>query len=500
MASEGEGPRERAHGRAVRAFLATTAVLSLVVGGFGGYGYAAFIQAQGSTQKIGQEVRDSNGQDLPQLDYGPCVDHVCNYLILGSDSRAGLTHEEQVAYGSNEDIGGTNRSDVIMLVHTDPEQERATVLSFPRDLWVPIWHRSENRINTAFEGGLRGGGPQLVVKTVEDLTGIHINHWLYVDLARFQHIVEVLNGVTMCVPGSQVNTPGWLTQILSTGETQVYYKEPGHIVDLNAGLDITPGCQVLDAKQALAYVRARHLPCDAIPDFSRIGRQQQFLRSVLNRLLTPSEIAKAPSLIKPIAQNLATDDKFKLADVIYLLGQLKGISTGDVDFRAVPGTPQTIRPAGFTTDISVVMMDPVARELFRAIAERKALPSNVGVQLPDTPVSEAQVAVPVVDHDSGGVAANVETVLADAGFNVAPGVQPFASFGADVHGSVIAYEPDRLEEAQVVQQYFPSLKLVEVSKRSLHGNPVAVFVTGSFELPEPGSGPAPAESCVNAAP
>jgi hypothetical protein len=65
---------------------------------------------------------------------------------------------------------------------------------------------------------------------------------------------------------------------------------------------------------------------------------------------------------------------------------------------------------------------------------------------------------------------------------------------------VIAYEPDRLEEAQVVQQYFPSLKLVEVSKRSLHGNPVAVFVTGSFELPEPGSGPAPAESCVNAAP
>src|SRR5262245_21336699 len=101
MASEGEAPRERAHGRTVRAFLATTAVLSLVVGAFGGYGYAAFIQAQGVTVKIHDQPQDRNGQDLPTNDYGPCIDHVCNYLILGSDSRAGLTHEEQIAYGSN---------------------------------------------------------------------------------------------------------------------------------------------------------------------------------------------------------------------------------------------------------------------------------------------------------------------------------------------------------------------------------------------------------------
>src|SRR6185437_9706839 len=119
---------------------------------------------------------------------------VCNYLILGSDSRAGLSAKEQRDFGTNQDIGGTNRSDVIMLVHTDPDHERATVLSFPRDLWVPIAGQSgDNKINSAFEGGLRGGGPQVVVRTVEDLTGIHINHWLYVDLARFQHIVQELH-------------------------------------------------------------------------------------------------------------------------------------------------------------------------------------------------------------------------------------------------------------------------------------------------------------------
>lgn len=491
------GLRGGAHGRVVRAFLATTAVLSLFVGALGGYGYAAFMQAQNATDTHPQRSVDLNGKPLPTNHYGPCVDRVCNYLILGSDSREGLSHEEQVAAGTDEEIGGTSRSDVIMLVHTDPDQERATILSFPRDLWVPIWNRGENKINSAFEGGLRGGGPQLVVKTVEDLTGVNINHWLYVDLARFEHIVEVLNGVTMCVPASQVNTPGWLTQSSATGETQVYYETPGHIVDPNTGLDIEPGCQLLDAKQALAYVRTRHLPCDNVPDFSRIGRQQQFLRAVFNRLLSPSEIANAPTLIKPIAQNLATDEEFKLADVIYLLGQLKGISTGDVDFRAVPGVPETITTTSFPSGISIVTMDPKARELFRALAENKELPADVGVELEGTAVSEAQVSVPVVDHASGGLAADVETTLSDAGFNVAPGIEQFAAFGADVNGSVIAYEPEMLEEAQVVAQYFPNLKLVEVAKHSLHGNPVAVFVTASFEPPEAGSGPPPDESCVS---
>ena len=61
----------------------------------------------------------------------------------------------------------------------------------------------------------------------------------------------------------------------------------GHIVDPYTGLDVQPGCQVLDGDQALAYVRTRHLPCDACPDFARISRQQQFLRAVINQLLQP---------------------------------------------------------------------------------------------------------------------------------------------------------------------------------------------------------------------
>jgi LCP family protein required for cell wall assembly len=487
----------RPRGRLIRAFLATTAVLSLVVGIAGGYGYAAYLNAQRATEKVPQILRDKNNHVVPPVDLGPCVDKVCNYLILGSDSRSGLSAKEQQDFGTNKDIGGTNRSDVIMLVHTDPNHEKATVLSFPRDLWVAIaGGRGMNKINAAFEGGLHGGGPQVVVKTVEDLTGIHINHWLYVDLARFQHIVEVLHGVDMCISAENVNTPGYLTQSSATGDTQVYNSEQGHIVDPNTGLDIKPGCQRLDAFQALAYVRTRHLPCDNIPDFSRIGRQQQFLRAVLNRLLAPSEISKALSLITPIAQNLATDEGFQLADVISLLGQLRGISTGAVDFRTVPGITADVRVPWSSIPLSVVQAEPSAEALFRALRTNHTLPANVGVQEQGTTISEAQIIVPVVDHGSGGKATDVESVLSDAGFNVAPGVQPYAGFGTKVNGSVIAYEKGRNEEAGVLGKYFSNLKQVEVPAHSLHGSPVAVFVTSSYEPQPVGSG-AGSSGCVS---
>lgn len=477
----------RSRGRLIRVFLATTAVLSLVVGAVGGYGYATFVSAH--PHPIPQRTEDASGSPLPINDLGPCVDKVCNYLILGSDSRVGLSAKEQTQFGSNKDIGGSNRSDVIMLVHTDPDHAKATVLSFPRDLWVPIAAGGGmNKINASFEKGLNGGGPQVVVKTVEDLTGIHINHWLYVDLAGFQHIVQVLHGVDMCISAENVNTPGWLTQSSATGDTQVYNSEQGHIVDPNTGLDIKPGCQRLDGYQALAYVRTRHLPCDNIPDFSRIGRQQQFLRAVLNRLLSPSEITKAPSLITPIAQSLYTDQGFPLSDVIYLVGQLQGISTGAVDFRTVPGTTGTVTVPWSSIPLSVVKAEPSAEELFQAIRSNHTPPANVGVQLPSTTMSEAQIQVPVVDHGSGGKATDVESVLSQAGFDIAPGIQPFAAFGAKVNGSVIAYEKGHNEEASVLGKYFSNLKQVEVPAHTLHGSPAAVFVTSSYQPQPVGTG------------
>src|SRR5215211_7083455 len=87
---------------------------------------------------------------------GRCDEHACNYLLLGSDSRKGLTREEIIAFGTNAHIGGENRSDTIILVHTRPDRKEAIFLSFPRDLWVDIPGRDEGKINSAFEGGIDG--------------------------------------------------------------------------------------------------------------------------------------------------------------------------------------------------------------------------------------------------------------------------------------------------------------------------------------------------------
>ena len=94
---------------------------------------------------------------------------------------------------------------------------------------------------------------------------------------------------------------------------------------------------------------------------------------------------------------------------------------------------------------------------------------------------------PVVDHDSGGTADEVEQILADAGFDIT-GVVDYATYGADVKGSVIAYKPGHQSDAQVVQKYFPNLQLLEVPDDTLKGSPVAVFITGSFQLQPVGSG------------
>ena len=358
-------------------------------------------------------------------------------------------------FGTNADIGGSQRSDVIMLVHTDPKLQKAIVLSFPRDLWVNIPGMGMDKINAAFSGGLAGFGAQRVAKTVEQLTGLKINHVLYVDLAGFQGIVDTLGGVTMCIPTA--------------------------MTDPLTGLDVKAGCQTLNGYQALAYVRTRHQPCDLVPDFARIGRQQQFLRAVLNRLLSPGEIAKAPSLIRPVARNLVADQGFDLADVVYLVKQLEGISTGAVEFRAVPGVGAT------EGSLDVVLPDPVAGQIFARIRQGKPL-GDLGQNLAGTAPSEANIVVPVVDHDSAGTAAKVEQILNDAGFDTSPGIVDYATYGADVKGSVIAYKAGHQSDAEVVQKYFPDLRLLEVPDSTLRGSPVAVFITGGFVLQPVGSG------------
>ena len=484
------GAPTSAHGRFPRTLVAVTASLSLVLG----LASAAFAARWWEARTIGTEEfpgTTSEGavpSEAPET--GKCADHPCNYLLLGSDSRAGLDPEK---YGTNESIGGTNRADTIMLVHTDPALEKAIVLSFPRDLWVEIPGHGSDRINTAFEGGVSGGGPQLMAQTVSNLTGLPIDHFLYVDLLGFQRVVETLGGVDMCIPAYHVNTPGWLTATSPEGEEiQMYVDSVGRIVDLNAGLDIAPGCQRLDGTQALAYVRARHLPCDAIPDFARIGRQQQFLRALINQMLRPTQIAVAPVLVTPVLESLRRDRGFLPADLVYLVGQLQGLTTGAVEFRAVPGV------TAWEGTKSVVEMDPSATKLFEAIEQGRPI-SGVGEQLVNTPPSEANTKVAVIDANATAVASEVLTILSQAGFDVSPGIVEPTDAPAGVEGPAIVFRPGEGAYAHVVSGYFPGLELIESGE--LRGAPVAIVVAPSYDPTPPsgGQGDAPEPECPTVA-
>jgi len=391
--------------------------------------------------------------------------------LLGSDSRSGLSPDQQHQFGDNSDIGGTTRADTIMLVHTDPTLQKAIVLSFPRDLWVDVPGHGMDKINSAFEGGVENGGPQLMADTINRLTGLGVDHYLYVDLQGFQNVVNKLGGVNMCIPPYDVNTPGYvLTPTPTGGETPQYYDQPGHVVDPFTGLDVLPGCQHLDGTQALAYVRSRHLPCDTIPDFSRIGRQQQFMRSVINQMLRPAEIAKAPGLVAPVLASLHRDSRFLPGDLVNLVGQLRGLNTGAVEFRSVPGTP------AMEGSLSVVKMDPSAKEIFRAIADGRSI-EGVGTQLESTAPSEANTEVAVVDAGDTGAASDSEDILSEAGFDVSPGVVTTAP-PKGIRHTVIAYGPGQEEYAKVVATYFPGLKLVETKGLVA---PVAVVVYPGYK-------------------
>jgi len=149
----------------------------------------------------------------------------------------------------------------MMVLHIDPKQGQAAILSIPRDLWVDI-NGSKDRINTSFAQG----GPQLLIKTIQDDLGIQINHYAAIDFSGFQNAVDTVGGLKM------------------------YLDAPAR--DAKSGLDLpTAGCVPLDGFQALAYVRSRyyesyeagHWVSDPTSDFGRIKRQQDFIRRMLKK-------------------------------------------------------------------------------------------------------------------------------------------------------------------------------------------------------------------------
>jgi LCP family protein required for cell wall assembly len=175
-----------------------------------------------------------------------------NYLLVGSDSRAGLSAEQRKALHTGNAAG--QRTDTIVLVH-DGSGPTLT-MSIPRDSLVPIPGHGTTKINAAFAFG----GPKLLVQTVEQDTGIHIDHYVEIGLGGFVNIVDSVGGVTIC-PTHDMN-------------------------DKLANLHVKKGCQHADGTVALAYARSRHAD-PQLGDIARGGQQREVMSSVGHKALSP---------------------------------------------------------------------------------------------------------------------------------------------------------------------------------------------------------------------
>ena len=263
-----------------------------------------------------------------------------NWLLVGSDSREGLTKAERKELHTGKDEG-SQRTDTIMVIHID-DSGKPTLVSLPRDSYITIpahialdgssVEDRKNKINTAYG---KGGAP-LLVETVERNTGLHIDHYMEVGFKGIRDITDAVGGVNMCVTAD--------------------------VTDENSGLNLLAGCQELDGKNALAYVRMRY--ADPKGDLGRIERQQQFLSSVMKKVATPAVLLNPISMWKLVdagTGSVNVGDGDSVMDISSLARAMRALSNGNGTLTTVPVSETDANTAAGS---SVIWNDVAARELF----------------------------------------------------------------------------------------------------------------------------------------
>lgn len=425
--------------------LAVVVVLAvLAVAGVVGYGWYRYNQ-------IGRDdlaLAESSGS-------------VQNFLIVGSDSRSVIDKNESDASAflnaKGADQGG-QRSDTIMVARIDSKNKTVDLMSFPRDLWVPIQPSGESeRINTAFAQGTdNADGAQRLIDTIKSDFGIDINHYLQLNFKSFKGITEAVGGIPL------------------------YFEKP--VRDRNSGFyQYDTGCNTLSGDQALAYARSRHLEYydtktkkwieDPSGDLGRISRQTLFMRMMLDRAQNKFgdlDLGAINSLVSSTADNLSLDSNLDIGQLVSLGKSFRGFNGNQIQTHALP-----------------VYLDMTSggASILRLDANAAEDTFNVFRGLPAGTVTARSVTVSVAN--AAGVknlATDVSTRLGELGYTAT-----IAGDGAKVQpATIVKYAPGYERQADLVARQLAGGASLEADKSLTAKAPIALVLGSTFTgvLPE----------------
>jgi LCP family protein required for cell wall assembly len=386
-----------------------------------------------------------------------------NILVVGSDSRQGLTRAQQNALHVGSDVG--RRSDTMILLHIPRGGGKAVIVSLPRDSYVVIpSHKdangrvipaSHNKLNAAYSIG----GPELTVQTVEANTHVRIDHYIEINFLGFVKIVNALGGVTVCTATPIHDPVRW------DAATHGY---------VGSGLDLPRGRSHIDGAKALAYVRAREF--DPTADIGRIKRQQKFMSALLQEATSAGTLIDLPKLygvLSAVASSLLTDKDFGASQIKRLAEKLHSMSPAHVQLLTVP-----LQPGSRSTAVgNVVTWDPVlAPELFTDLSRDRPIGGPESGQTAKVTIPPSSVSVTVLNATTTqGFARSVADQLSADGFAIhATGNAPAGSSPTDV---VIHYGPDHSDSVRTVAAALPGAKL---KLDPSYSGPIQVLVGSSF--------------------
>jgi LCP family protein required for cell wall assembly len=408
---------------------------------------------------IGHAVLSSLDADIARVDpfkdmkNRPRAGHGMNVLLVGTDGRDKITAAERQKYR----LGGApcHCTDTVMIVHISEDRERASVVSLPRDSYAMTpahtdrttgkpHHGHPVKLNAAYAEG----GPNLTVRTVENMTHVKIDHYLEVDFTSFMKTVDVLGGVEICTA------------------------DP--LKDAYTGLDLPAGTHTLMGGEALQYVRSRHI--DGAADLGRMKRQQRFMAALIDRA-TSSGILLNPMKFRDITRavlgSVRADKGFGTDELLDLGRAMRNFSPSSSEFTTVPIGEMGYAVKGVG---STLKWDPKkSGRLFQALRDDRPLaahkPRSKAVRVG---VAPQQIRVQVENGTAtAGLGKRVDSQLAATGFRTTR--QPVTSANRTVTRTVVAYDPRWDRSAKSLAAALPGSELRAVKGQG----PVLKVIAGA---------------------